>query len=181
MRNVNGCCGTNGSGFTDKQAETLAEEHVALLNANLATKVDIEALRQDVIEDVFCAIEEDTAWHAEDWDLASGGAHPGEYQPVDRPVGSRVARWSPPSSRNHRYVFDRYTPAPRPYCGRGENTPFPWHEGVAGARTAHLDADKARQAVNCGRCEKNTGSAVEMEPHGGTLARGAKRRAISTG
>ncbi len=28
-------------GFTERQAETLAEEHVALLNANLATKVDI--------------------------------------------------------------------------------------------------------------------------------------------
>ena len=43
-----------GSGFTEKQAETLAEEHVALLNANLATKADIaevkagvEALRQE--------------------------------------------------------------------------------------------------------------------------------------
>lgn len=33
------------SGFTERQAETLAEEHVALLNANLATKSDIEALR----------------------------------------------------------------------------------------------------------------------------------------
>ncbi len=28
-------------GFTEEQAETLAEEHVALLNANLATKADI--------------------------------------------------------------------------------------------------------------------------------------------
>ena len=28
-------------GFTEQQAETLAEEHVALLNANLATKADI--------------------------------------------------------------------------------------------------------------------------------------------
>ena len=35
------------SGFTEKQAETLAEEHVALLNANLATKADVEALRQE--------------------------------------------------------------------------------------------------------------------------------------
>ena len=42
------------SGFTEKQAETLAEEHVALLNANLATKADvakvvagIEAIRQE--------------------------------------------------------------------------------------------------------------------------------------
>ncbi len=42
------------SGFTERQAETLAEEHVALLNANLATKTDVvkieagvEALRQE--------------------------------------------------------------------------------------------------------------------------------------
>jgi len=34
-------------GFTEKQAETLAEEHVALLNSNLATKTDIETLRQE--------------------------------------------------------------------------------------------------------------------------------------
>ena len=36
------------SGFTEKQAETLAEEHVALLNANLATKADVAAVRADV-------------------------------------------------------------------------------------------------------------------------------------
>ena len=36
------------SGFTEEQAETLAEEHVALLNDNLATKADIEAVRGDV-------------------------------------------------------------------------------------------------------------------------------------
>ncbi len=42
------------SGFTERQAETLAEEHVALLNANLATKTDVaeikagtETLRQE--------------------------------------------------------------------------------------------------------------------------------------
>ena len=29
------------SGFTEKQAETLADEHVALLNSNLATKADL--------------------------------------------------------------------------------------------------------------------------------------------
>ncbi len=29
------------SGFTEEQAETLAEEQVALLNANLATKTDL--------------------------------------------------------------------------------------------------------------------------------------------
>ena len=46
-------------GFTEKQAETLAEEHVALLNANLATKADIaaikagiEALRQETKGDI---------------------------------------------------------------------------------------------------------------------------------
>ncbi len=36
------------SGFTEKQAETLAEEHVHLLNANLATKADVEAARADI-------------------------------------------------------------------------------------------------------------------------------------
>lgn len=36
------------SGFTEKQAETLAEEHVALLNANLATKGDIAAVKADI-------------------------------------------------------------------------------------------------------------------------------------
>ena len=35
-----------GCGFTEQQAEVLADEQVALLNGNLATKVDIEALRQ---------------------------------------------------------------------------------------------------------------------------------------
>ncbi|MCY3994656.1 MAG: hypothetical protein OXF07_00805 [Rhodobacter sp.] len=36
------------SGFTERQAETLAEEHVALLNGNLATRVDVERVRVDV-------------------------------------------------------------------------------------------------------------------------------------
>ena len=36
------------SGFTEKQAETLAEEHIALLNANLATKADIAAVKADI-------------------------------------------------------------------------------------------------------------------------------------
>ena len=51
------------SGFTERQAETLAEEHVALLNANLATKADlarvdaglkadIESLRQETKADI---------------------------------------------------------------------------------------------------------------------------------
>ena len=37
------------SGFTEKQAETLAEEHVALLNANLATKADIARIEADIV------------------------------------------------------------------------------------------------------------------------------------
>jgi len=36
-----------GCGFTEQQAETLADEQVALLNSNLATKADIEKLRQE--------------------------------------------------------------------------------------------------------------------------------------
>ena len=36
------------SGFTEQQAETLAEEHVALLNSNLATKADIAAVTADI-------------------------------------------------------------------------------------------------------------------------------------
>ena len=35
-------------GFTESQAEVLAEEQVALLNANLATKADIEAVRVEI-------------------------------------------------------------------------------------------------------------------------------------
>ena len=40
------------SGFTERQAETLAEENIALLNANLASKTGIEALRQETGADV---------------------------------------------------------------------------------------------------------------------------------
>ena len=46
-------------GFTEQQAETLADEHVTLLNANLATKADIarieagvEASRQETKADI---------------------------------------------------------------------------------------------------------------------------------
>ena len=46
-------------GFTEKQAETLADEQIALLNANLATKADVarvgadvEALRQETKADI---------------------------------------------------------------------------------------------------------------------------------
>ncbi len=35
-------------GFTEEQAEVLAEEQVALLNTNLATKAEIEAVRADI-------------------------------------------------------------------------------------------------------------------------------------
>ena len=35
-------------GFTVHQAETLAEEYVALLNANLATEADVEAIKAGV-------------------------------------------------------------------------------------------------------------------------------------
>ena len=38
------------SGFTERQAETLAEEHVTLLNANLATKTDIAEIKVDIAE-----------------------------------------------------------------------------------------------------------------------------------
>jgi len=41
-----------GSGFTEQQAETLAEEQIAFLNANLATKADIESLRQGTKADI---------------------------------------------------------------------------------------------------------------------------------
>ena len=36
------------SGFTEQQAEVLANEQVNLLNSNLATKVDIAALKVDI-------------------------------------------------------------------------------------------------------------------------------------
>ena len=36
------------SGFTERQAETLAEEQVTLRNANLATKADVAAVHADI-------------------------------------------------------------------------------------------------------------------------------------
>ena len=38
------------SGFTEQQAETLAEEHVTLLNANLATKTDLAAVKAELLK-----------------------------------------------------------------------------------------------------------------------------------
>ena len=38
------------SGFTEKQAEALAEEHVALLNANLATKADLAKVEANLLK-----------------------------------------------------------------------------------------------------------------------------------
>ena len=35
-------------GFTERQAETLADEHVGLLNANLATKADIAEVKAEI-------------------------------------------------------------------------------------------------------------------------------------
>ena len=35
-------------GFTEQQAETLADEHVALLNANLATKADVASIEERI-------------------------------------------------------------------------------------------------------------------------------------
>jgi len=50
-------------GFTERQAETLADEHVALLSANLATKADIarletkiEAVKADLLKWMFGAM-----------------------------------------------------------------------------------------------------------------------------
>ena len=37
------------NGFTEQQAEVLAEEQVNLLNTNLATKADILALKADIL------------------------------------------------------------------------------------------------------------------------------------
>ena len=57
------------SGFTERQAETLAEEHVALLNANLATKADIarieagiEALRLETRATIESAKTDQLRW-----------------------------------------------------------------------------------------------------------------------
>ncbi len=43
-------------GFTEEQAEALAVEQVNLLNGNLATKTDIEALRADLLKWMFGAL-----------------------------------------------------------------------------------------------------------------------------
>ncbi len=38
------------SGFSEQQAETLAEEQIAFLNANLATKADIAQIHADIAQ-----------------------------------------------------------------------------------------------------------------------------------
>lgn len=43
-------------GFTEEQAEALAVEQINLLNSNLATKTDIEALRADLLKWMFGAL-----------------------------------------------------------------------------------------------------------------------------
>jgi len=50
-------------GFTERQAETLAEEHVALLGANLATKADIAKVKADIakVETDIAKVETDIA------------------------------------------------------------------------------------------------------------------------
>ncbi len=40
------------NGFTERQAETLADEHVALLNANLATKADLASVKAALQRDI---------------------------------------------------------------------------------------------------------------------------------
>ena len=40
------------NGFTEQQAEALANEQVALLNSNLATKVDLETVRAALTTDI---------------------------------------------------------------------------------------------------------------------------------
>ncbi len=39
-----------GSGFTEQQAEALANEQAQLLNSNLATKVDLEKVKVDLLK-----------------------------------------------------------------------------------------------------------------------------------
>ena len=46
VKNLTAC------GFTERQAEVLAEEQVNLLESNLATKADIEALRLSTKADI---------------------------------------------------------------------------------------------------------------------------------
>ena len=60
------------NGFTEKQAETLAEEHVALLNANLATKADVAAIDVRVARVLAGA---QTRWPETRAGIARGDAH----------------------------------------------------------------------------------------------------------
>ncbi len=72
--------------------------------------------------------------------------------------------------------LNRYTTGIRPCYG--ENTPFPWCEGVGGARPAQGSAPGRRQGTTgttVRRVWKNNGSAVKTEPHGETSAIGNKK------
>ena len=51
-----------GCGFTETQAETLAEGQVALLNSNLATKADVEVLRQETKTEITSLKAELVRW-----------------------------------------------------------------------------------------------------------------------
>ena len=51
-----------GCGFTETQAETLAEGQVALLNSNLATKADVDALRQETKTEITSLKAELVRW-----------------------------------------------------------------------------------------------------------------------
>ena len=52
---------------------------------------------------------------------------------------------------------------------------LPGGEGLELRKGAHSDVDRARHTARCVGCEKNNGSAVETEPHGGTSATGDKK------
>ena len=70
--------------------------------------------------------------------------------------------------------------------GRGAKSHRLFHGGLGGEgldlrKGAHPDGDRARHTAGCVGCEKNTGSAVETKPHGGTSTKGDRRRVISTG
>ena len=50
------------NGFTERQAEVLADEHVNLLNSNLATKADIEKLKLATMAEIAATKVELLKW-----------------------------------------------------------------------------------------------------------------------